>query len=217
MIGCSDFAALFQYWLDRPGLLAHWALDETAGQMAEESQGLTPGTVHGDAQWQPHAGQINGALAFDGVDDYVETDFVLDPGVGPFSVLLWARGGQAGEVLLSQASGRTWIGMDPLTGTLMSQITDGGRRTQALVSDTVLTDERWYEIALVWDGTYRHLFIDGVEVAVDSRALANLSGSRGGLHFGAAAGLDAGAFWTGLIDEIRIYDRALLVDMSTTP
>ena len=30
-----------------------------------------------------------------------------------------------------------------------------------------------------------------------------------GLYFGAGKTLDAGNFWTGLIDDVRIYDRAL--------
>jgi len=34
-------------------------------------------------------------------------------------------------------------------------------------------------------------------------------GSNGGLYFGAGKTLDATSFFTGLIDDIRIYDRAL--------
>lgn len=211
LIGFSDFAALFQYWLKMPGLLAHWALDETLGQVAADSRGLTPGTVHGEALWQPSAGQNRGALEFDGLNDYIETGFVLNPGDGPFGVLLWAVGSQPGEVLLSQVGGRTWIGIDLATGTLMTNITDGGRRTHTLVSDAVLTDERWHEIGLVWDGTRRSLFVDRVEVAADTRSLASLTKSRGGLYIGAGETLEGNSLWTGLVDDIRIYDRALLI------
>jgi len=217
LMGFSDLAAFFQYWLKMPGLLAHWTLDETAGQVAEDGRGLTPGTVHGDALWQPGAGRNKGGLAFDGLNEYVETDFLLNPGDGAFSVLLWAVGGQAGEALISQASGRTWIGIDPTTGTLMTDITDGGRRTHTLVSDAALTDAAWHEIGLVWDGTYRHLFVDGIEVAVDTRSLASLDKSRGGLYIGAGETLDDGSFWTGLIDDVRIYEHALLIDTTAAP
>ena len=90
-------------------------------------------------------------------------------------------------------------------------------RTHTLVSDALLSDEDWHEIGLVWDGTYRHLFVDSVEVAVDTRALVSLTKSRGGLYIGAGETLDANSFWTGLIDDVRIYDQALLVDSTLAP
>ena len=211
LIGTSDFAALFQYWLKLPGRLAHWKLDETTGSVAEDTRDLNPGTVYGDAQWRPEVGQIGGALALDGLDDFVETGFVLNPADGPFSVVLWARGGQPGEALMSQVSGRTWIGVDPVSGRLMTNITDGGRRTEALVAEAGWTDDLWHEIALVWDGAYRHLFVDRIEVAVDARALGRLSSVRGGLYIGAGEKLAPDSLWTGLIDDVRIYGQPLLM------
>jgi hypothetical protein len=48
---------------------------------------------------------------------------------------------------------------------------------------------------------------DGIEVAKDTQT--SLAGSDGGLYFGAGKGLEAGTFWSGLIDDVRIYDRAV--------
>jgi len=36
-----------------------------------------------------------------------------------------------------------------------------------------------------------------------------LAASTGGLYIGAGSGLGPGSFWKGLIDEVRIYDRAV--------
>ena len=36
-----------------------------------------------------------------------------------------------------------------------------------------------------------------------------LAGSDGGLFIGAGKALEAGSFWSGLIDDVRIYDRAI--------
>jgi hypothetical protein len=47
--------------------------------------------------------------------------------------------------------------------------------------------------------------VDGVEVARD--VVASLAASGGGLYIGAGAKLGAGTFWSGLIDDVRIYDR----------
>jgi hypothetical protein len=78
------------------------------------------------------------------------------------------------------------------------------------MSEFVITGDVWHQIRLVWDGSLRHLFVDDVEVAADARPLAPLVSSRGGLHMGAAKTPAAGTFWTGFMDDIRIYDGALL-------
>jgi hypothetical protein len=36
-----------------------------------------------------------------------------------------------------------------------------------------------------------------------------LAGSTGGLYIGADKSLEGGSFWSGLIDDVRIYDRAV--------
>jgi lysophospholipase L1-like esterase len=213
-IDLRDYAGLFQFWLMTPGFLAHWTLDETEGVIAQDAVGTAHGTVMGDALWQPSGGSIGGTLELDGVDDYVRTEFVLNPADGPFTVFVWVKGGLASEVILSQTDTRgysgTWLGADPLGGRLMTDLTDAGRVTRALVSEFVITDDVWHQIRLVWDGTLRHLFVDDVEVAADVRALAPLVSSRGGMHMGAAKTPGGGTFWTGFIDDIRVYDGALL-------
>ena len=40
------------------------------------------------------------ALQFDGSDDYVSTDSVLNPADGVFSVLAWVVGGAPGQVVV---------------------------------------------------------------------------------------------------------------------
>ena len=102
------------------------------------------------------------------------------------------------------------LGADRFSGKLLTDLTDGGRLTRALVSDFIITDGQWHEIRLVWDGSLRHLFVDNVEVAVDTKPLAHLRPSRGGLHLGTAKTPDPGTFWTGSIDDVRIYEGALL-------
>ncbi len=213
-IDLNEYAGLFQFWLMTPGLLAHWILDETEGVIAQDTAGTAHGTVKGDALWQPLSGSVGGALELDGVDDYVHTDYVLNPADGPFTVFVWVKGGHGSEVILSQTETRgysgTWLGADPVDGRLLTDLTDAGRATHALVSDFVITDDAWHQIRLVWDGMRRHLFVDDVEVAADVRALAPLVSSHGGLHMGAAKTPAAETLWTGFIDDVRIYDGALL-------
>jgi len=49
--------------------------------------------------------------------------------------------------------------------------------------------------------------VDDVEVAHDTQT--GLKGSDGGLYIGAGKGLEPGTFWSGMIDDVRIYDRVV--------
>ena len=76
-----------------------------------------------------------------------------------------------------------------------------------MLSQTVITDGNWHRIGLVWDGLNRTLYVDDVAEAEDT--LRRLEGEGYGLYIGAGKSLDANNFWSGLIDDVRIYNRAV--------
>ena len=49
--------------------------------------------------------------------------------------------------------------------------------------------------------------MDDILVAEDVQA--NLQGSDGGLYIGTGKAMEFGTYWSGLIDDIRIYNRAV--------
>ena len=77
-----------------------------------------------------------------------------------------------------------------------------------LISSAVITNGNWHRIGFVWNGSNRTLYVDGVAVAEDT--LSNLAGASYGLHIGASSNLEAGTFWSGMIDDVRIYDRVVV-------
>ncbi|UCG59903.1 MAG: LamG domain-containing protein, partial [Phycisphaerales bacterium] len=195
-----DLAALARCWLDDYRWIAHWKLDETEGNIAHDSAGDNDGILNGDPIWRPSDGKIQGALELDGVNDYVSTPFVLNPAEGPFSVFMWVKGGVPGQAILSQASGSDWLSTIPPMGWIMTNC--GG----SLVTQIVITDGQWHRLGLTWDGTNRILYVDEKVVASDTPA--GIDAALGGLHIGANNALSAGLFWSGLIDDVRIYDCA---------
>jgi len=194
-------------WLRDFSLIAHWKLDETTGVIAQDSAGDKHGTLNGNPIWQPDGGKIDGALQFDGYGDYVSAPFVRNPADGKLSVYAWIKGGTPGQVIISQTGGENWLLADPLAGNLMTELKGTGRNIRTLASQTVVTDSDWHRVGLVWNGSNRVLYVDDVEVAEDMQG--NLAGSNGGLNIGAGKNLELGTFWTGLIDDVRIYDLAL--------
>jgi len=159
--------------------------------------------VGGGATWGL-VGKGGGALKFDGSNDCVVTDFVLNPATGPFSVFAWIKGGAAGQVIVSQdgsAGGTDWLAASA-AGRLMTAL--GG---QALTGSKVIADGQWHEVGLTWDGSSRTLYIDGSGAGTDKPT--GLVGLTGGLNIGTGSSLAAGTFWSGLIDDVRIYNRAV--------
>jgi hypothetical protein len=107
------------------------------------------------------------------------------------------------------------LGADPLFGKLMSGLVPppAGRFVpQPLVSDSIITDGGWHHVGFAWDGSYRILYVDGIEVARDTAAQNLLKSADGGLYIGAGKNLDPGTFFSGLIDDVRIYNTALTAE-----
>jgi hypothetical protein len=212
-VDAKDVALLTQYLgtvipeMPEPGLLAHWKLDETGGVTAYECIKHRDGALHGGAIWQPEGGVVGGALQLDGVDAYVSTPFILNPYFAPFSATVWINGGVPGQIILSQKDGANWLLADSggrLATELKAPASQSGR---TLASEVVITDGNWHRIGLVRDGTDRILYVDDVEVARDAQT--SLVASITGFYIGGDKGLKARTFWSGLIDDVRIYDRAV--------
>lgn len=212
IVDIQDLEVLLQYWgmeVEAPefGLVAHWKLDETEGDIAYENVQGKDARLHGEPLWQPSGGLVDGALELDGIDDFMSADFVLNPADGDFSVFAWVKGGTPGQVVISQTDGANWLMADPSGGNLMTELKGAGRGAAPLLSQTVIADGNWHRIGFVRDGSNRILYVDDVEVARDTQT--DLASSEGGLYFGATNTLEPDGFFSGLIDDIRLYDRAV--------
>jgi len=208
IVDIKDLIALAEHL--PPAFLAHWELDETEGSIAYDSVGGHDGMLNGNPLWQPAGGKTGGAIQLDGIDDYVSADFVWEIWKMKISASAWIKGGAPGQVIISQADGMgygaAWLYADSSSGTLVTRLMDP---QPELVSESVISDGTWHHIGLVWDGSYRYLYVDGAEVARDAAALNYTIACDGGLYLGAGKYLDAGSFFSGLIDDVRIYRKAL--------
>ena len=152
-------------------------------------------------------GLVDGALQLDGKDDYVITGAALNPAEGPFSVIAWVNGGAPGHIILSQQGATNWLTTDA-EGNLMTELKGAGRSAGPLQSQTIITDGHWHRVGFVWDGANRILYVDDVAAAEDTQD--SLEGSDGGLYIGCGKNMEPGTYWSGMIDDVRIYDRVVV-------
>jgi hypothetical protein len=210
IVGVQDLIILAEHLFEDYRLIAHWNLDEEAGDIAQDSAGDNDTTLHGEPPWQPMGGKLSGALNFQGINDYMSTPFVLDPSKGSFSVFAWIKGGAPGQAIISQIGdfGEIWLGIDASEGNLITGFCD--IYFDPLESEAVITGGQWYHIGLVYDYDvfHRRLYVNGILVAEDTTAVAG-NPSGGGFYIGASVDLDAGSFFSGMLDDVRIYNMAL--------
>ena len=213
-VDISDLAILTDNWLAgykyiSPYLLLNWQFSTEQDYLALDSSGNNfNGILRNEPLWNS-----NGSMAFDGDNDYIEAPFVLNPADGPFSAFAWVQGGDPGTLIISQAdgsgSGSSWLHIsgDRKLGSILN-VPDN----TILYSNISWDFSLWHHVGVVWDGQERHMYIDGVEVAVDTENIGNLTSCDGNLYIGAYKYLESNYFWSGQIDDVRVYKHPLSVE-----
>ena len=108
-------------------------------------------------------------------------------------------------MILAQSEGEKWLMLDT-KGYLKRNIKEG-RRDSDLTSEAVIADDTWHRVGFTMDGMNRILYVDNIEVARDTRSV--LQKSQGDLYIGTGTNLDPGSSWSGMVDDVRIYDRVV--------
>ena len=152
-------------------------------------------------------GRNGGGLSFDGVDDHVALGALGTFYNTAFTLEAWVQ--KAGAKKDVGIVG-TWSGSGPmlwvdhLAG--HNYLTLGSSLSSYLDSGQSPATGQWQHLAATYDGTVARYYVDGLEVA--ARATSGSIGSSNTWRIGAYGGTPGG-FFDGLVDDVRIYDRAL--------
>ncbi len=206
-----DISLFTAHWLEQVlplDLVGYWPLDESEGDRVPDRVGQRHGTLLGGAAWIRDTERSNEVLELDGLSGAVILPAGFDPAEDPFSLLVWIKGGLPGQVIVSQEDGSDWLLADPVHGYLKTDIRRVGRKVGPVTSQAVVTDGLWHRVGLVWDGEQVALTVDEVEVARSGQSGMGSLSNR--LYLGMNHAQEAGTFWQGRLDDVRLYDRSVL-------
>ena len=193
------------------GLVLALSFDEGSGTTVTDLSGNgNNGTLNGPA-WST-SGKFGNALSFDGVNDWVtvadSNSLDLTTGMtleGWFLPTALGNDWRTG-IFKEQAGNYAW-GLYPHTGTNKSSVNGIiGGVDRDLRSSSAIPLNAWSHVAGTYDGATLRLFVNGT-LAASQAVSGNLTTSTGAMRIG---GNSIWPEWfTGLIDEIRVYNRAL--------
>ncbi|MFA5239398.1 MAG: LamG-like jellyroll fold domain-containing protein [Phycisphaerae bacterium] len=217
------------------GILGCWKLDETSGLIAADGSGSgNDGDLINMAGDEWTDGQINGALDFDGLNDYVDlgTGSSLNFGSSePFTISAWVKTTENYGPIVSFRSSTDdgsvidlMVGYDGSTtdsGKAMILVRqDGGGGGYARVTGAAVNDGQWHHVAATrGSGSTIELFVDGISQGTSSGAQSGGAITSDLIAIGSERrwvlvgyGTADQRYLAGTVDDVRIYSRALDAD-----
>jgi len=203
------------------GIVGWWKLDDASGTTATDSSGqMNNGSITGTVSWT--TGHLNGALIFNGSDTAVNvgTPSILNlTHVGTISCWVKydntaAAGSGKWPMILGNGD---WT--NDLNGYMLALNSTAGSEGQVIfqilnassgifVNSTLqYGDNTWHHICGTWDGTNLTLYVNGTSVGTTPQTIDAVSGVNP-FVMGRNA-LAANSFYNGVIDDVRVYNRAL--------
>ena len=199
----------------RAGLVGYWKFDENNGSTAADSSGNGIDAIVSGGTWGA-GGQIDGALAFDGTEDYVDTT-IPSSEITNLTFSLWFLSDDAGSIGDDKVAQRFIT--QQRTGTTNNRLAFGINNDKIAVywyngnsrtgeGNTTLYPSRWYHAALTYNGSNLRMYLDGVQEKVFSDS-GIFAPSSDVIEIGRKSGAGGSRHFDGLLDDVRIYRRVL--------
>jgi hypothetical protein len=203
--------------IDEESLAGFWLFDEGSGEVVVDGSGNgNDGTVVGDPKWVK--GKFGQALEFDGVNDLVDTSYMVDDQNAAWTVMCWVElSGPSPHpnhrLLVGRSNGvpQLWVA-NTGKGQAQHKTSNGFQESPG----TTDIPEQWTHIAGTFDGSTIRVYVNGVEegsLKPVGAPVANvwplqIGGFDETLHGGGWSGC-----WTnGTIDEVALFNAVLTVD-----
>ena len=205
------------------GPIAYFPFDEPAGSTEAINLGSTGDTVVGT--YNPNGteggegprppdfvgfGSDNGAPTFNGTDFYVSTGAPLLNGLSAFSLEYWVKPTAFTATRVGIVGQNDAVEYGFISPNVIQIWTPAGGSL-----DTPYTFERdtWHHVASIGTGRELQTYFDGVLINRVSASTGNYGTSSFNVNIGGGGVFDgSGNFFTGQIDEVAIFNKALTAE-----
>lgn len=198
-------------------LIAYWPLDDEDGNATEVVNGNDAISSSG-INYLPMGGQVDGAFSFDGG----AFTRLLAPNINisndSMTITLWLKADNLSSVegrLISKANGanandHNWmLSLNGGSALRFRLKTDESNNTTTLISDlNEIVPDVWYFVAARYDGQTMQLFKDKIEIKSTAKT-GNIIDASFPVAIGNQPTTVADRPIPGLIDDVRIFDKAL--------
>jgi hypothetical protein len=193
------------------GLVAAYGFNAGSGPTLGDSSGNGNNGAISGASWSV-SGRFGGALSFDGSNDIVNVPdsgsldlsagMTLEAWIHPLELSSWrtllakeTSGGIVYSLFANSSSGRPVGEMRNASGSFFDS-----------VGPAQLPINAWTHLAVTYDGSTLRMYVNGVLVNSES-ASGSIQASSSPFRIGGTS--IWGEYFRGLIDEVRVYNRAL--------
>ena len=189
------------------GLVSFWRLNGNVLDSVSDNDGTVT-----DAETTT-AGYKNGAYTFNGTSAYIDldnpTELQFDEGNGQ-TISAWIKGTGNDEYIYSKRNDSNgalsfFIASDGKLAAIK------GTTVQSTKSTGTVDDGEWHHVALVYNGSEVKYYIDGSPSGGDSSLSGTWNNSVNAL-IGFRVSGSAQHYYTGTLDEVGIWNRALTAD-----
>ncbi len=185
-------------------LAGYWSFNEGVGSQAGDFSGNNNiGTLQSGAFWR--AGKFGKAVEFDGSDDYVQVGNPASLQItGDLSLCAWLYPKAASKFILAKTNSTDYDYGLYINGSRFLTFFYGA--SSASANSSALNLNSWSHVCTSLSGTNLTFYVNGQSAGTASGVSLTNNGRT--LAIG-RQGSSAGFPWSGYIDEVRIYSRAL--------
>jgi len=197
-------------------LIAHWPMDESGGPIVHELVASKHGTPSANVVYGPQAGQIAGALQFNGTNTRVECPSINVEG-DEMTITFWMKandfinveGRMISKAESTSSSAHYWMVSQILGSGLRFRLrtSSGGTKTLATATGMIPQNE-WIFVTAKYDGQEMKLYKNAVEIASVVKTGTITSGDVPVCIGNQPSGAGERPF-SGQLDDLKIFDRAL--------
>jgi|GEM_PF-7064175 len=210
------------YAMDPP--MAHWPLDESDGETAEDIAGEWDGTWVGNIGWFPEAGRFGGAIECNDDSSFIEipdpdsvffdvlgTEFTVSVWVQPYEYTQDWQGivFKNNKFFLERNSSGSGGTVD---GIHFKCKDENGSQPFNLYGNIILDPGYWHHVVGIYDFDMAYLYING-ELDVEGEATGDFIGAiPDPLLIGAKMENTYRNSWNGLIDDVKFFNYPLTME-----